>query len=195
LVLTVCAIGFIREWIARTRERERDRARTKSQHLVPFEEEAYQQWLRQRQIDQMALAKERVRIENLSPKAFAQLVADLPSIRCSVESLLEMAERQLLEGNAKVFWDMISKLDGMLCDGIPAKVWAIKRQAGVGRAREREQAETLEQEAKRFAERMQSLVTRAKGLQTFAQEHAVRYAYEEREWADLKKQAYLRTDD
>jgi hypothetical protein len=73
LVLTVFAIGFVGKWIARTRKRERDRAKTESQHLVPFEEEAYQQWLLQRQHDQMALTKERVRIENLSPKAFAQL--------------------------------------------------------------------------------------------------------------------------
>jgi hypothetical protein len=144
----------------------------------------------------MTLAKERVRIENLSPKAFAQLVANLPSISCSVESLLEMAERQLLTGSPKVFWDMISKLDGILCDGIPDKVWAIKRQAGVGRAREREQAETLVQEAKRFTERMQSLVTRAKELPTFAQEHAVRCAYEEREWEDRKgRQADLWRED
>jgi hypothetical protein len=131
---------------------------------------------KQRRDERTALEKERVRIQNLSPKAFAQLVADLPSIHCSVESLLEMAKRQLPKGRPKVFWDMISKLDGILCDGIQDKVWAIKKQAGVGRAREREQAETLEQEAKRFSERMQSLVTRAKGLQTFAQEHAVRCA-------------------
>jgi hypothetical protein len=30
LVLTVGAIGFIRAWIARTREQERDRAKTES---------------------------------------------------------------------------------------------------------------------------------------------------------------------
>ena len=82
---------------------------------------------------------------------------------------------------------MISKLDGILCDGIPDKVRAIKKQAGVGRAREREQAETLEQEAKLFSERMQNLVARAKGLETFAQEHAVRCACEERELENLKR--------
>jgi hypothetical protein len=98
-----------------------------------------------------------------------------------------MAERELQRVIPN--WDMISKLDGILSDGIPDKVWAIKKQAGVGRAREREQAETLEQEAKRFAERMQSLVARAKGLETFAQEHAVRCAYEERELEDSKRQA------
>jgi hypothetical protein len=85
LVVTVCAISFIRDWIARTREQERDRAKTEPQHLGPFEEEAYQQWLRQRQHDQMALEKERVQILNLSPKAFAQFVAALPSVLCRVE--------------------------------------------------------------------------------------------------------------
>ena len=147
----------------------------------------YRQWLKQRRDERRAVEKERVRLQYLSPKAFAQLVADLPSIHCSVENLLEMAERELPKGNPQFFWDMISKLGGILSDGIPDKVWAIKKQAGVGRAREREQAETLEQEAKRFAERMQSLVARAKGLETFAQEHAVRCAYEERELEDLKR--------
>jgi hypothetical protein len=147
----------------------------------------YRQWLKQRRDERRAVEKERVRLQYLSPKAFAQLVADLPSIHCSVENLLEMAERELPKGNPQFFWDMISKLGGILSDGIPDKVWAIKKQAGVGRACEREQAETLEQEAKRFAERMQSLVARAKGLETFAQEHAVRCAYEERELEDLKR--------
>jgi hypothetical protein len=42
---------------------------------------------------------------------------------------------------------------------------------------------------------MQNLVARAKGLETFAQEHAMRCAYEERELEDLKRQADLFRDD
>jgi hypothetical protein len=183
LVLTVCAIGFIRDWIAR--KQERDRAKTEPQHLGPFEEEAYQQWLRQRQHDQMALEKERVQILNLSPKAFAQLVADLPSVRCRVEYFLELAERQLPKGSPQFFWDTISKLEGKVFEGIPDKVCAIKNQAGAGRAVE--QVETLEREAARFAERLQSLVARAKGLETFAQEYALRSAYEKRELEGLRR--------
>ena len=90
----------------------------------------YRQWLKQRRDERRAVERERVRLQYLSPKAFAQLVADLPSIHCSVENLLEMAERELLKGNPQFFWDMISKLDGILSDGIPDKVWAIKKQAG-----------------------------------------------------------------
>ena len=52
------------------------------------------------------------------------------------------------------------------------------RKVEVGRALE--QAETLEREAKLFHERLQSLADRAKGLEAFAQEHALRCAYEER---------------
>jgi hypothetical protein len=69
---------------------------------------------------------------------------------------------------------------------IPDKVCAVKKQAGVGCALE--QAETLEREAKLFDERLQSLTARAKGLETFAQEHALRCAYEERELKDYKWQ-------
>ena len=55
---------------------------------------------------------------------------------------------------------------------------------GVGRALE--QAETLEREAKLFHERLQSLADRAKGLEAFAQEHALRCAYEERQLKELQ---------
>jgi hypothetical protein len=103
-----------------------------------------------------------------------------------VEYLLEIAERQLPKGNPLFFWDTISKLDGILSLGIPDKVCAVKKQAGVGPALE--QAETLEREAKLFHERLQSLTARAKGLETFAQEHALRCAYEERELKDYKWQ-------
>ena len=156
------------------------------QQLGLNEEGLYRQWLKQRLDERTALEKERVRIQNLSPKAFAQLVADLPSIRCRVEYLLEIAERQLPKGNPLFFWDTISKLDGILSHEIPDKVCAVKKQARVGRALE--QAETLEQEAKRFGERVQSLAARAKGLETFAQEHALRCAYEELELKDFKWQ-------
>jgi hypothetical protein len=67
----------------------------------------YRQWLKQRRDERRAVEKERVRLQYLSPKAFAQLVADLPSIHCSVEHLLEMAERQLPKGSPQVFWDVI----------------------------------------------------------------------------------------
>lgn len=167
------------------RDQERDRANVEQQHLGRKEEGSYRQWLMQRLDERTALEKERVRIQNLSPKAFAQLVADLPSVRCSVEYLLEMAERQLPKGSPQFFWDMISKLDGILFLGIPDKVCALKKQAGVGRALE--QAGTLEQEAKRFAERMQSLVARAIGLEAFAQEHALRCTYEEREMEGFRR--------
>jgi tetratricopeptide (TPR) repeat protein len=183
LVLTVCAIGFIRDLI--TRKQERDRAKTEPQHLAPFEEEAYQQWLRQRRHDQMALEKERVQILNRSPKAFAQLVADMPSVRCRVEYLLEQSERQLPNGSAQIFWDTISQLKETLFEGIPAKVYAIKNQAEAGRPVE--QVETLEREAARFAERLQSLVARAKTLESFAQEYALRSAYEKRELEDFRR--------
>jgi hypothetical protein len=168
------------------RDLERDPATVEQQQLGLNEEGLYRQWLQQRLDERNALEKERVRIQNLSPKAFAQLVADLPSIRCSVEYLLEIAERQLPKGNPQFFWDTISKLDGILSHGIPDKVCAVKKQAGVGRALE--QAETLEREAKLFDERLQSLTARAKGLETFAQEHALRCAYEERELKDYKWQ-------
>jgi hypothetical protein len=111
-------------------------------------------------------------------------VADLPSVRRSVEYYLEMAQRQLPNGSPQFFWDMISKLDGILSQGIPDKVCAIKKQSGAGSALEHA---TLEQEAACFAERLQSLVGRAKGLETFAQEHALRCAYEERELEDFKR--------
>jgi tetratricopeptide (TPR) repeat protein len=183
LVLTVCAIGFIRDLI--TRKQERDRAKTEPQHLAPFEEEAYQQWLRQRRHDQMALEKERVQILNRSPKAFAQLVADMPSVRCRVEYLLEQSERQLPNGSPQIFWDTISQLEEMLFKEIPDKVYAIKNQAEAGRSVE--QVETLEREATRFSERLQSLVARAKTLGSFAQEYALRSAYEKRELEDLRR--------
>ena len=138
------------------------------------------------QDERTALEKERLRIQNLSPKAFAQLIADLPSIRSRVEYLLEIAERQLPKGNPLFFWDTISKLQGILSHGIPDKVCAVKKQAGVGRALE--QAETLEREAKLFHERLQSLADRAKGLEAFAQEHALRCAYGERQLKDFKWQ-------
>jgi len=156
------------------------------QQLGLNEEGLYRQWLKERLDERTALEKERVRIQNLSPKAFAQLIADLPSIRSRVEYLLEIAERQLPKGNPLFFWDTISKLQGILSHGIPDKVCAVKKQAGVGRALE--QAETLEREAKLFHERLQSLADRAKGLEAFAQEHALRCAYEERQLKDFKWQ-------
>ena len=58
----------------------------------------YRQWLKQRRDERRAVEKERVRLQYLSPKAFAQLVADLPSIHCSVENLLEMAETRVAKG-------------------------------------------------------------------------------------------------
>jgi hypothetical protein len=171
--------------IESAQRQERDPADVEQQQLGLDEEGLYRQWLNQRLDERTALEKERGRIQNLSPKAFAQLVADLPSIRCSVEYLLEIAERQLPNGNPLFFWDTISKLDGILSHRIPDKVCAVKKQ-GVGRALE--QAETLEREAKLFDARLQSLTTRAKGLETFAQEHALRCAYEERELKDFKWQ-------
>jgi hypothetical protein len=172
--------------IESAQRQERDPANVEQQQLGLNEEGLYWQWINQRLDERTALEKERVRIQNLSPKAFAQLVADLPSIRCSVEYLLEIAERQLPKGNPLFFWDTISKLDGILSHRIPDKVCALRKQAGVGRALE--QAETLEREAKLFDARLQSLATRAKGLETFAQEHALRCAYEERELKDFKWQ-------
>jgi tetratricopeptide (TPR) repeat protein len=184
----VLGLDCLRNWFIRdliTRKQERDRAKTEPQDLAPFEGEAYQQWLRQRRRDQMALEKERVQILNLSPQAFAQLVADLPSVRCRVEYLLEQSERQLSNGSAQIFWDTISQLKEMLFEGIPDKVYAIKNQAEAGRSVE--QVETLEREAARFAERLQSLVARAKTLGSFAQEYALRSAYEKRELEDLRR--------
>jgi hypothetical protein len=187
IALAIVLIRGLIAWITseRAQRRERDRANVEQQHLGLKEEEFYRQWLMQRLDERTALEKERVRIQNLSPKAFAQLVADLPSVCCRVEYLLQIAERQLPKGSPQFFWDMISKLDGILFLGIPDKVCALKKQAGVGPALE--QAGTLAQEAKRFAERMQSLVARAKGLETFAQEHALRCTYEEREMEDFKR--------
>lgn len=47
----------------------------------------------------LAIRLERVQILNLSPKAFPQLMADLPSVRCRVEYFLELAEGQLPNGS------------------------------------------------------------------------------------------------
>ncbi len=185
----VIAISWIVRWIGRIfarriREQERDPAKDEPQ--VPgFLEEAYQRWLSQRQEDQMALEEERVQILNLSQKAFAQFVAGLPSVLSRVDYFLGLAERQLPNGSPQFFWDTISKLEGMLSDGIADKVCAVKNHAGTGRAVE--QVETLEREAARFVERLQSLVARAQRPETFAQEHALRCAYEKRELEDLKK--------
>ena len=140
IALAIVLIRGLIAWITseraqrRERDLERDRANVEQHHLGLKEEEFYRQWLMQRLDERTALEKERVRIQNLSPKAFAQLVADLPSVRCRVEYLLEIAERQLPKGSPQFFWDMISKLDGILFLGIPDKVCALKKQAGVGRA-------------------------------------------------------------
>ena len=136
IALAIVLIRGLIAWITseRAQRRERDRANVEQQHLGLKEEEFYRQWLMQRLDERTALEKERVRIQNLSPKAFAQLVADLPSVRRRVEYLLEIAERQLPKGSPQFFWDMISKLDGILFLGIPDKVCALKKQAGVGRA-------------------------------------------------------------
>jgi hypothetical protein len=189
--LLITAIPWIPGWIAwiyasGTRKQERDRAKAELHRLGLFEEETYQQWFSQRQHDRMALEKERVQTLNLSPKAFAQLVADLPSVLSRVEYFLGLAERQLPKGSPQFFWDTISKLEGMLFEGIPDKVCAIKNHARAGSAVD--QVETLERETAGFVERLQSLVGRAKGLETFAQEHALRCTYEKRKLEDLKRE-------
>jgi uncharacterized membrane protein YgcG len=166
-------------------ERAVERAKAELRRLGLFEEEAYQEWLSQRRADRVALEKERIQIENLSSKALARFVADLPSVLCGVKYLVELAERQLPNGSPQLFWGTISRLDGMLVEGIPGKVLAITRRAGPGRAVE--QIESLQQEAARLAERLQSLVARAKGLETFMQEHALHRVYEKRELDDFKR--------
>lgn len=188
-VAIVLAIAWMPGWIAwiftrETREQERDPAKDEPQGPDRLEE-AYQRWLSQRQEDQMGLEKERVQILNLSQKAFAQFVAGLPSVLGRLEYFLGLAERQLPNGSPQFFWDTISKLEGMLFEGIPDKVCAVKNNAGAGPAVE--QVETLQREAARFAERLQSLVARAKGLETFAQEHALRCTYEKRKLEDLRR--------
>ncbi len=173
------------------RDLEQEPANAQPQHVEQEpsrlkEEGLYLNWLEQRREERMALEKERSRIQDLSPKAVSQLVADLTSFRCGVEYLLVMAEHQLPKGSPRFFWDTISKLDGILGYGIPDKVCALKKHAWAGSALER--AVRLEQKAQRFTERLQSLVNRGKGLEAFAQEHALRCGYEEREMQDFKMQ-------
>jgi hypothetical protein len=185
MVAVLLAICFAPGWIAwfsasGTRNEERERRR-----LHPLEDEAYLQWFMRRQNDRETLGNELIQIENLFPKAYAQFVANLPSVLGGVEYFLELAERQLPLGSPQFFWDTISKLDVMLFQGIPDKVWAIQRRAGAGRVAD--QVEALEQEVARYAKRLQGLVARAKGLEAFAQEHSLRCAYEKRELEDFRR--------
>jgi hypothetical protein len=79
IALAIVLIRGLIAWITseraqrRERDLERDRANVEQQHLGLKEEEFYRQWLMQRLDERTALEKERVRIQNLSPKAFAQL--------------------------------------------------------------------------------------------------------------------------
>jgi hypothetical protein len=85
--------------------------------MGPFEEVAYQRWLRQHQRTntiRFALEMERLQILHLSPKASAQLVADLPSVRCRVEYYLELAERQLPKGSPKPRVSTLGTLKSMI---------------------------------------------------------------------------------
>jgi hypothetical protein len=139
------------------RERWQEERERRRQHLL--EDEVYLQWLMSRQSDRETLGDELIQIENLSAKAYAQFVANLPSVMGRVEYLFELAERQLPLGNPQFFWDTISKLDVMLFQGIPDKVWAIQRRAGAVRVVD--QVEALEQEVARYVERLQGLVARS----------------------------------
>ena len=152
-VAIVVAMVFMPIWLAwfftrEARKQKRNHATDEPQDPARFEE-GYQRWLTQRETDQIALEKERVRVLNLSQKAFARFVADLPSVLSRMEYFLGLGERQLPNGSLQFFWDTISKLEGMLFEGIPDKVFEIKKKAGAGPAVE--QVETLEREATRFA--------------------------------------------
>jgi len=103
LVIAIALATSIPVWIAwfsapGVQKQVRGRPKAELQRLG-LVEEAYQQWLRQSQHAQMALEKERIQILNLSPKAFAQFVADLPSVLCRVEYFFGLAERQLPNGS------------------------------------------------------------------------------------------------
>ena len=183
------AMVFMPIWLAwfftrETRKQKRNHATDEPQDPARFEE-GYERWLTQRKANQITLEKERVRVLNLSQKAFARFVADLPSVLSRMDYFLGLAERQLPNGSPQFFWNTISKLEGMLFEGIPDKVFDIKNKAGAGPAVE--QVETLEREATRFAERLQSLVARAQGIESFAREHALRCSYEKRKLDDLKR--------
>ena len=80
---------------------------------------------------------------------------------------------------------MISKLDGILFFCIYRRRAPSKSKRGWGARLSRNTGAR----GQGFAERMQSLVARAKGLETFAQEHALRCIYEEREMEGFKEAA------
>jgi hypothetical protein len=161
IVAVLLAICLAPGWIAwfsasGTRKEERGRRRPR---LLEDEDEGYLQWFMRRQNDRETLGNELIQIENLYPKAYAQFVANLPSVLGGVEYFLGLAERQLPLGSPQFFWDTISKLDVMLFQGIPDKVWAIQRRAGAVRVVD--QVEALEQEVARYVERLQGLVARS----------------------------------
>jgi hypothetical protein len=99
--------------IERLQATKTGRSGPQPQQQLGLNEGLYRQWLKQRRDERRAVEKERVRLQYLSPKAFAQLVADLPSIHCSVEHLLEMAERRLPKGSPQFFWDTIRSRDSI----------------------------------------------------------------------------------
>jgi hypothetical protein len=104
--------------IARTRKQGRDPAMGEQQHSGLNEQVSYLQWLHQRQDERTAIEKER--IGKLSAESF-RAVCGGPALGTS-QCVLEMAQRQLPNGSPQFFWDMISKLDGIVSQGIPDKV-------------------------------------------------------------------------